>query len=100
MKEFRVLSIEAWAGLEQGSWEWNNWYNVDTYLESENGELNEENALRFFFYSLGFKGDFLKFKTLYTIDDDQYNLVLIKNHNSHGEGNYMPLYAIEYGRHY
>lgn len=99
-KEYRVLSIDAWSGMESGLWEWNNWYNVDTYTEADNGELTEDNALRFFYHSLGFNGDFLKFKALYAIEDDQYNLVLIKNHDSHKESNFMPLYAIEYGNHY
>lgn len=90
MKIFKVLQIDAWAEGEE-SWTWNNWYHVDSFNEEEEGELTEKNALRFFFYSLGYKGPFHKFHALYEIYDDQHNLVLMEKKNG------MPLYAIEYG---
>lgn len=89
--KFKVLSIDAWAEMEN-SWTWNNWHKVDEYCEDENGELNEDNALKFFFLSLGYRGPFHKFSALYSIEDDNYNLVLVDNKN-----NFMPLYAIQYG---
>lgn len=89
--EFNVLSIDAWAGCEENQWEWNTWHKVDEYHELENGQLNEKNALKFFFLSLGYRGPFYKFSALYSIEDDQYNLVLIENKTM------RPLYAIEYG---
>lgn len=93
---FKVLSIDAWSDGE-GGWTWNNWFYVDEYREEEEGPLNEENALKFFYHSLGYKGPYHKFKALYSIEDDQYNLVLTNNHESHGEADGMPRYAIEYG---
>lgn len=90
--KFKVLSIDAWREME--GWSWNNWYNVDTYSEIENGELTEKNALYFFFLSLGFKGTYKEFIKLYDIYDDQYNLVLIDKKDD------RPIYAIEYGSKY
>lgn len=96
--KFRVLSIDAWADIEN-SWSWNNWFHVDDYDSEVHGALNEENALRFFFeemftahtHTRSKDESFEDFKRLYEIDDDQYNLVLLKLDNR------MPLYGIEYG---
>jgi len=98
-KIHRVLSIDAWAD-GYGSWTWNNWFCVDFYHVKLEGDLDNDTALKFFYSSLGFNGPYHKFKALYSIDDDGFNLVLIKNHDSHGESNLMPLYAIEYGSEY
>lgn len=92
MKTFKVLSIDAWAGEGEHSWAWNNWFNNGTYDEKEEGELNEENALMYFYHNYSSDGITWDYwKDTYEIYDDQYNLVLIKKENS------MPLLAIEYG---
>ena len=90
MKKFKVLSIDAWSeGLD--SWTWNNWFNVNTYDENDQGELTKDRALMFFYKDYSKQSSFEEFKKLFEIDDDQYNYVLIKKENQ------MPLLAIEYG---
>lgn len=84
----RVLSIDAWAGMEKHSWEWNNWSHVGDYLENAVGPLTEESALRFFKSQII---DDPKFDKKYEIEDDQYNLILVEKRSR------RPLYAIEYG---
>lgn len=94
--KFKVLSIDAWN--DGDSWTWNNWFNNGEYDSLENGELNEENALGYFFneyYSLNERNKSIKdFLENYDIDDDQYNLVLVRKSDR------MPIYAIEYGSQY
>lgn len=100
-KKFRILSIDAWADIDE-SWTWNNWFHVETYDSNIHGELNEENAMKFFFNEMFTANsmtrkhgdDFEEFKNIFEIDDDQHNLVLIRKENR------MPLYAIEYGNNY
>lgn len=114
----RVLSIDAWCGgqncIECGShkvsdtekgtkvkcdccligsegknWTWNNWFHVADF----NGELNEKTAMKYFEEEM-FTGNLVdddKFSDVFEIEDDQYNLVLIRKKDQ------MPLYAIEYG---
>lgn len=86
MKTFKVLSIDAWAGQE-GSWEWNNWHNFGSYSEEEHGELTDENALKYYQTLLADPSKI----TEYEIDDDQYNVVLVRKSDN------MPILAIEYG---
>lgn len=87
MSTFKVLSIDAWG--EGDSWTWNNWFTNESVFS---GVLNEENALEFFWneFSNGTLS-FDEFKEKYEIDDDQYNLVLVRKDNQ------MPILAIEYG---
>jgi len=88
---FPVLSIDAWA-VDKDSWTWNQWFNTgDSFDESIEGVLNHANAMRFFFLSLGYIGDFNMFKKHYDVEDDGYNYALIQ------KSDYRPLYAIEYG---
>ena len=92
--KFKVLSIDAWADGDgdESSWSWNQWFNTgDFFEENIEGPLTEDSALRFFFLSLGYKGPYHKFRALYYIDDDQYNLILCDKKDD------RPLYAIEYG---
>jgi hypothetical protein len=90
MKTFKVLSIDAWAGMEDGSWEWNNWHNFGEYNETYEGELSDKNALRYF---QSFLKDSSKISE-YEIDDDQYNVILVRKSDN------KPLLAIEYGSHF
>jgi hypothetical protein len=89
--KYKILSIDAWRSgtKEEPSWDWNNWYIINTYHESEYGELTEETALLCFADKLVISLDELKTKAY--INDDQYNLVLMDKLD------HRPLYAIEYG---
>jgi hypothetical protein len=103
--KFRVLSIDTRAddnGDGEGdyiSWSWNSWHPVEVFDESIYGELNEENALKFFFVEMftahthtkSKDESFEDFKKLYEVEDDQFNIVLKKTENQ------MPIYGIEYG---
>jgi hypothetical protein len=94
---FRVLSIDAWASYDGTDdsiydWTWNNWFNAGEYSEEEFGPLTEENAMKFFLNDFQVNQDLVKeFESNYEIEDDQYNLVLVKKENR------MPIAAIEYG---
>jgi hypothetical protein len=85
-KTFKVLSVDAWAD-EGDSWTWNQWFDSSTYDEETDGPLTEANALAFFERDYFAREDM----HLFEIDDDQYNLVLIRKDNR------RPVYAIEYG---
>ena len=88
MKQFKVLSIDAWSGSEENSWEWNNWFTLtETYNEKEYGPLTEKSAMEFFKNEFITKGHEDEFEA----EDDQYNLLLVK------KGNRKPILAIEYG---
>jgi hypothetical protein len=92
MKNYKVLSIDAWA--DGDGWTWNNWFNIATYDEEIHGELNKENAYKFFFKEFGTSPNIIpyeEYSSKYEIDDDQYNLVLVRKDNQ------KPLLAIEYG---
>lgn len=82
--------LEVFDENEGVTWAWNNWHKVDEYKEEENGELNEENALNFFFdqYITITREEFL---SRYELDDDQFNLVIVERNSR------KPLFAIEYG---
>jgi len=76
----QVLQIDAWAGCDEGSWEWNNWYKIaktDTIPDT----------VEQFLALLGADADASKFE----IEDDGHNIVLI--HIEDRE----PLFAVEYG---
>lgn len=82
MKQYRVLSIDAW-GNELDGWDWNNWYEVYTFEGDIDDEIQIENYLFQFI-------DPSVWDNLY-IDDDGYNIVLYYKDTNE------PLYAIEYG---
>lgn len=85
MKEFKILSIDAWASGEETSWEWNAWYNVGNF----DGNIDDNKAIIPWFVEQGL----LKSKALQEceIEDDQYNLVIVNKETRE------PIYAIEYG---
>lgn len=71
---------------DQGKvWSWNNWFNAGSYDTDIDGELTDENALKFFAKTYVINIDH------FTIEDDQLNLVLYRRDSM------MPVYAIEYG---
>lgn len=70
-------------------WYWNSWCHVSTFYVSEYGELTESSAMKCFADKLSTSVD--KLSQQCEIDDDQYNLVLIRKTDRE------PLYAIEYG---
>lgn len=88
--KFKVLNIDAWTGMEENTWQWNNWFNFGEYDENEYGELNKENALKYFADQLANPSKVNE----YDVDDDQYNLVLIR------KDTLEPILAIEYGSHF
>lgn len=90
MKTFKILSIDACADGED-SWSWNNWFNVGKYYESEYGPLTEESLLKCIKDKCSYQGTLDEMKEQYEVDDDQYNLVLVRKSDG------CPLYAIEYG---
>jgi hypothetical protein len=85
MKTFKILSIDAWAGSEPRSWEWNNWHTVGSW----NSIPDNNRAILKKMREDGFLND--KSKGRVAIEDDQYNIVIVDRSNN------MPLYAIEYG---
>jgi len=79
-----ILSIDAWR--EPEGWFWNAWYKVGVF------DLSEKDTTRTILKDLrtmGFLSDYSKGRL--TIEDDQYNLVII-NRNTR-----QPIFAIEYG---
>lgn len=85
-KTLRILSIDAWADGE-GGWQWNQWYNVGE-ISGECLTWSNRKLLRYFRDE-----GYIKFDTngKVTIEDDQYNLVVMERSNR------RPLFAIEYG---
>lgn len=41
-KQYRILSIDAWAGCGEGSWDWNAWYDVGVFDGNIGNVINEE----------------------------------------------------------
>ena len=84
-KKYKVLSIEAWAGMEEGSWEWNNWFNVGE-LELTDSELN--NPIERMIQE-GFLKESARERA--ALDDDGHNVVIVDKETRE------PIFAIEYG---
>lgn len=72
-KTFRILSIDAWAGPEKQSWEWNNWHCVGNFPESLINESNRK-ILKYFRDELGMLNENSAGRV--SIEDDGYNLVI------------------------
>ena len=87
----RILSIDAWAGTESNTWEWNQWFDVGNFpeemIDNSDGDilqwLRENDLLN--------KGVGLN---MCYIDDDQYNKVVTRKRD------HKPLFAIEYGNNF
>lgn len=84
---FRVLSIDAWRGIE-GGWDWNNWHGVGLApVETLN---YSPRRLLAWFRQEGYLS--AQSAGRVAVHDDGYNLVILDRRNG------CPLYAIEYGR--
>jgi hypothetical protein len=86
MKNYDVLSIDAWAGDEESSWDWNSWHKVGSIEIDINGE--ESRIIEAMIYEGYISG---KARGKVELEDDQYNLVIVNKETRE------PLYAIEYG---
>ena len=84
-----ILSIDAWAGNEPKTWEWNNWYSVGEFPK-ELIESKPQIILKWFRKN-GYLNKGVGLNRCY-IEDDQYNLVICSRVDC------KPLYAIEYGK--
>jgi hypothetical protein len=87
-KKYTVLSIEALAGMEQGSWDWNAWYRVGE-LELTPSEL--DNPIEKLIEE-GFLKD--SARELADLEDDGHNVVILDKETRE------PVFAIEYGNNF
>jgi hypothetical protein len=84
---YSVLSIDAWAGDEPHSWDWNAWYSagkVSVNLDAEPHEILAAMA----------DAGFIRNPELGDVEDDQYNLVIVDKDSRE------PIFAIVYGDHH
>ena len=84
---YRILSIDAWADCEPGSWQWNNWFHVGDFL-IEDTEQGGAAIIEWFIAENMLKESA---RESCEVEDDGYNFVIQDKET--GE----PLYAIEYG---
>jgi len=88
----KVLSIDAWAGDEPFTWDWNNWFTVGEISKEEFERLKTDQDYATWFYEEGYTTtDDL---SLCFIDDDQYNITVCDKSDG------RPVFAIEYGPEY
>ena len=83
-KTYSVLSIDAWAGDEPGSWDWNSWHDagkVSLDIDAEPHEILAAMA----------DAGFIRNPELGDVEDDQYNLVIVD------KASREPIFAIVYG---
>ena len=87
-QEFRILSIDAWRGMENG-WDWNNWHLVGT-APTDTVNLT---ARRLFAWMRreGYLSQTSAGRV--AMEDDGYNVVIVDRSDR------RPLLAIEYGSH-
>ena len=81
---YSVLSIDAWAGDEPNTWDWNAWYDageVSLDLDATSSEI----------LSVMHEAGYIKNPQLGDVEDDQYNLVIVD------KGSREPIFAIVYG---
>ena len=88
MKTFRILSIDAWAGQEKGTWEWNQWHGVG-YFPADKLDAGARAILSFLRNDLALLSKESAGRV--TLEDDGYNLVIMERSNR------RPLFAIEHG---
>lgn len=84
MKQFKILSIDAWR-YDDG-WTWNNWFHVGSIDATD---CDNTRKLLKKLRDEGFLSDYSKGKVV--VSDDQFNLVISDRYNG------KPLFAIEYG---
>jgi hypothetical protein len=83
---FPVIEIDAWAGDEEGLWDWNSWAYVG-YLELNLDSPHQEIINLFITRGL-LRHDCAD---QVEVEDDQFNLVIVDKETRE------PLFAIEYG---
>ncbi len=81
---YDVISIDAWAGSEPDTWEWNSWHGCG------NIELDPFAAPRQVLRAMKRNG-YITNVNLGDIEDDGYNLVIVSKKTRE------PLFAIVYG---
>jgi len=86
MKNYDVLSIDAWASSEENSWDWNNWHRIGQIEIDINGE--ESRIIEAMIHDGYLSG---KARGLVELEDDQYNLIVVNKETRE------PIFAIEYG---
>jgi len=86
-----ILSIDAWNEGEEDSpsWTWNNWHKVGSIDLEEFENLSCDSEVIQYFINEGYLIDGCEDSV--TVEDDQYNIVVMDAEN------YRPLFAIEYG---
>ena len=87
--DLNILSIDAWAGMEPKTWDWNNWFKVGTISKEDFEKLNTTRKVLKYMRDEGYLTDNSIGKC--TVEDDQYNIVVCYRSNG------CPLLAIEYG---
>lgn len=88
----KILSIDAWAGDEPKTWEWNNWHNVGEIYKEDFEKLETDKQIATWFMENGYTT--MDDMRQITIEDDQYNVVICEKKTG------MPLFCIEYGNSY
>lgn len=86
MSEMDILQIDAWAGDEPGTWEWNQWFHAGKT------SILPKSVTEFIVDVLG--GMATQADELYDIEDDQYNVILVNRETRE------PLFAVCYGGDY
>ena len=81
---YKVLSIDAWAGDEPQSWDWNAWYDAGEVLIDINAEPKTV-------LSTMQDAGYIRNPELGDVEDDQYNLVIVD------KATREPIFAIVYG---
>ena len=81
---YKVLSIDAWAGDEPQSWDWNAWYDAGEVLIDINAEPKAV-------LNTMCESGFITSPELGDVEDDQYNLVIVDKKTRE------PIFAIVYG---
>ena len=81
---YPVLSIDAWAGDEPQSWDWNAWYDAGEVLIDI--DASAESVLRTMH-----EAGYIRNPELGDVEDDQYNIVIVD------KATREPIFAIVYG---
>lgn len=87
-EDINVLSIDAWSDGE-GGWTWNQWFKVGKISRSKLASLKTNAQILKYMRDEGYLKDASKGRV--TVDDDQYNYVIVDKRNRE------PLFAIAYG---
>jgi len=82
----KILSIDAWAGDEEGMWDWNAWYTVGEISKEEFETLDTDEKILEWACK-----DLITYADLCGVEDDQYNVLITDKSNG------RPLYAFAYG---